>query len=127
MIKSSMAVLSAALFGAVLYTGVANAECQIFEHVDFQGKAGVIQNNDWVKFYGENEDNGVMPRDNQDARVFRDASWRNILSSFKTSANCDVLLYTTPDANKYHKRYHGDTPNIGENNDKSASVLCQCK
>lgn len=127
MLKSSLKTLSIVLFGSIACTSIAQAECSIYEHENYEGKSGVIQDNDYVKFYGENEDDGVMPRDVPNARVFRDPSWRNILSSFRSSDNCDVVMYTTPSANKHHVRYKGNTPTLGENNDKSASVLCQCK
>jgi hypothetical protein len=88
MSKLVVSSMSGALWMAA-FAGVANAECTIAEHFDYEGRYGVVQKNDLLRFTGDNRTLVTSHK----VREFRDTSWLNKISSVKVTENCKTVFW----------------------------------
>jgi len=124
MVPVTIAVMSATLF----FTGVAGAACTISEDFDFGGQTGVVQDNDYLRFYPEGQSGGLPAKSN---RTFNDPSWLNKISSVKLSDNCIAVFFMSPNNGgplQGHQVVRETTGRFSEGlNDKTHGMICECK
>ncbi len=119
MSKLVVSLLSGAFWMAA-FAGVANAECTISEHFNYEGQAGVVQDNDLLRF---TDDNRTLIS-NRQVREFRDASWLKKISSVKMTEHCKAVFWNE---NGVQFTFTADTPAFAEDlNDQSIAVYCEC-
>lgn len=88
MSKLAVSLISGAFWMAA-FAGVANAECTIAEHFNYEGQSGVVQDNDLLRF---TDDNRTLVTTHE-VREFRDPSWLNKISSVKVTENCRAVFW----------------------------------
>lgn len=104
-----------------MFAGAANAECSIFENFNYEGKSGVVQNNDLLRF---TDDSRSLITDRK-VREFRDPSWLNLISSVKVTPGCKAVFWNEKGS---HFFFSADTPEFPqEHNDKSIAISCDCR
>ena len=87
MLRNTTRRLAATLTAGVLATslsGVAHAECKIFQNPGYKGKVGVVQNNDYVRFSG----NAPAKKN----RTFDDHWWHNRVTGVQVTENCKAVF-----------------------------------
>ncbi len=126
--KKTLPVMIAALSAALLFSGVAGAACTISEDFDFGGQTGVVQDNDYLRFYPEGQSGGLPAKSN---RTFNDPSWLNNISSVKLSDNCIAVFFMSPNNGgplQGHQVVRETTAQFSEGlNDKTHGMICECK
>lgn len=126
--KKMVLVMIAALSAALLFTGVAGAACTISEDFDFGGQTGIVQDNDYLRFYPEGQSGGLPAKSN---RTFNDPSWLNKISSVKLSDNCIAVFFLSPNNGgplRGHYPVRETTAQFPEGlNDKTHGMICECK
>lgn len=117
--KSVVALAAAAL---LLGAASANAACTIYEHFDFKGKSGTVQDNQLLRFNAEGAPESTLM--NRKVPTFRDASWFKLVSSVQTSDNCEAVFYN----HGFGHRQFRTTAQLPQNyNDASQGMFCNCK
>lgn len=128
--KKYISVALAAI-ATIAVTNAAFAQCFIYSGTNYEGQGGIIQPNDFVKFYdGEvgSFPNGVKA----DARVFTDVSWLNNIRSAKVTNGCYLLTFDKASGDVKHSRFVKDSPTLEANMTnvvptEMASAFCSCE
>ncbi len=125
--------ISAALaaVAAIAVSNTAFAQCFIYSGTNFEGQSGIIQPNDFVKFY--EGDVGEFPHSDvkADARVFTDVSWLNNIGSAKVTNGCNLITFDKASGKVKHSRFVKDSPILEANMTNEvptemASAYCSC-
>ncbi len=117
----------AGTFAVVMLSGpTAFAACKIATENNLGGQVGVLQANDYLRFYPEGQSGGLPARKE---RTFNDPSWHNKISSVEMPSNCKAVFFMSPgSAKKGHVVVAKTTMELPEEiNDKTHGLICECK
>jgi len=83
------------------------AGCTFYEHNNYGGQSVTLNPNEQVSFWG--------------------TTWDNKISSLRIGGNCRLTGYTRALYNGRDETYAGDTPSLGDMNDRISSAQCVCQ
>lgn len=125
-IRTAVATVSLTMMSTAAF-----AQCMIFSEPNYQGAQGVIQPNDYVKFF-EGGEGKSQHKGSEGARTFTDVSWRDKIGSTKVTNGCSLVTWDKAEGKTTHRRYLVDSPEMIANMQKSvatetAAAFCECK